>query len=131
MVGVLWIMVGLAVDHGWFTMDHGWASVHHGWERRHWGCKNRQRQDTLLSIANAPTYYRYVPIFLFIVREWIVYGTHAHRFNWLPFFDFHLDQPPLEPHESGPIGLVLAPARELAYQIHLVCKSLTKPLGLK
>ena len=44
---------------------------------------------------------------------------------------FSLDQPPLEPNESGPIGLILAPARELAYQIHLVCKSFTKPLGLK
>ena len=41
------------------------------------------------------------------------------------------DQPPLEPNESGPIGLILAPARELAYQIHLVCKSFTKSLGLK
>ncbi|VEU33632.1 unnamed protein product [Pseudo-nitzschia multistriata] len=49
----------------------------------------------------------------------------------LPMLRHITDQPPLEPHESGPIGLVLAPARELAYQIHLVCKSLTKPLGLK
>lgn len=40
-------------------------------------------------------------------------------------------QPPLEPHESGPIGLILAPARELAFQIHIVCKALAKPLGLK
>lgn len=40
-------------------------------------------------------------------------------------------QPPLEPHESGPIGLILAPARELAYQIHIVCKSFCKNLGLK
>mmetsp|Transcript_29380 Transcript_29380/g.29846 ORF Transcript_29380/g.29846 Transcript_29380/m.29846 type:complete len:608 (+) Transcript_29380:63-1886(+) len=49
----------------------------------------------------------------------------------LPMLRHILDQPPLEPHESGPIGLVLAPARELTYQIHLVCKSFTKPLGLK
>ena len=48
-----------------------------------------------------------------------------------PFPCVLLDQPQLEPHESGPIGLVLAPARELAYQIHLVCKSFTKALGLK
>ncbi len=41
------------------------------------------------------------------------------------------DQPPLAPHESGPIGLILAPARELAYQIHLVCKAFCKNLGLK
>mmetsp|Transcript_7905 Transcript_7905/g.19630 ORF Transcript_7905/g.19630 Transcript_7905/m.19630 type:complete len:591 (+) Transcript_7905:114-1886(+) len=49
----------------------------------------------------------------------------------LPMLRHITDQPPLEPYESGPIGLVLAPARELAYQIHLVCKSFTKPLGLK
>ena len=49
----------------------------------------------------------------------------------LPLLRHILDQPPLEPHESGPIGLILAPARELAYQIHLVCKSFTKSLGLK
>jgi len=49
----------------------------------------------------------------------------------LPMLRHITDQPPLESHESGPIGLVLAPARELAYQIHLVCKSFTKSLGLK
>jgi len=49
----------------------------------------------------------------------------------LPLLRHMLAQPPLAPNESGPIGLILAPARELAYQIHLVCKSLTKPLGLK
>lgn len=42
-----------------------------------------------------------------------------------------LVQPPLLPQESGPIGLVLAPARELAYQIHIVCKGFAKLLGLK
>ncbi|KAL7482918.1 hypothetical protein ACHAW6_008576, partial [Cyclotella cf. meneghiniana] len=41
------------------------------------------------------------------------------------------DQPPLAPGETGPIGLILAPARELAYQIHVVCKGLAKHLGLK
>lgn len=49
----------------------------------------------------------------------------------LPLLRHILDQPPLGPNESGPIGLILAPARELAYQIHLVCKSFTKSLGLK
>jgi DEAD/DEAH box helicase len=49
----------------------------------------------------------------------------------LPLLRHILDQPPLGPSESGPIGLILAPARELAYQIHLVCKSFTKSLGLK
>jgi hypothetical protein len=42
----------------------------------------------------------------------------------------HMDaQPDLGPHESGPLGLILAPARELAYQIHVVCKNMAKPLG--
>jgi ATP-dependent RNA helicase DDX46/PRP5 len=49
----------------------------------------------------------------------------------LPLLRHILDQPPLAPNESGPIGLILAPARELAYQIHLVCKTFTKQLGLK
>ncbi|CAJ1936744.1 unnamed protein product [Cylindrotheca closterium] len=49
----------------------------------------------------------------------------------LPMLRHIQDQPGLAPGESGPIGLVLAPARELAYQIHLVCKSFTKQLGLK
>jgi hypothetical protein len=49
----------------------------------------------------------------------------------LPLLRHIMAQPPLEPNESGPIGLILAPARELAYQIHLVCKSFTKSLGLK
>jgi ATP-dependent RNA helicase DDX46/PRP5 len=40
-------------------------------------------------------------------------------------------QPPLAPNESGPIGLILAPARELAFQIHIVCKNFAKLLGLK
>lgn len=49
----------------------------------------------------------------------------------LPMLRHIMDQPPLGPNESGPIGLVLAPARELAYQIHMVCKVFTKQLGLK
>ena len=49
----------------------------------------------------------------------------------LPMLRHILDQPPLAPNETGPIGLILAPARELAYQIHIVCKGLTKLLGLK
>ena len=49
----------------------------------------------------------------------------------LPMLRHILDQPPLAPNETGPIGLVLAPARELAYQIHMVCKGLAKHLGLK
>jgi ATP-dependent RNA helicase DDX46/PRP5 len=49
----------------------------------------------------------------------------------LPLLRHIMVQPSLEPNESGPIGLILAPARELAYQIHLVCKSFAKSLGLK
>ncbi|KAL7466806.1 hypothetical protein ACHAXS_007087 [Conticribra weissflogii] len=49
----------------------------------------------------------------------------------LPMFRHIMDQPPLAPGETGPIGLVLAPARELAYQIHAVCKGFSKHLGLK
>lgn len=40
-------------------------------------------------------------------------------------------QPPLGSQESGPIGLILAPARELAAQIHNVCKVFAKHLGIK
>jgi ATP-dependent RNA helicase DDX46/PRP5 len=49
----------------------------------------------------------------------------------LPMLRHILDQPPLQPGETGPIGLIIAPARELAYQIHVVCKGLAKHLGLK
>jgi ATP-dependent RNA helicase DDX46/PRP5 len=45
----------------------------------------------------------------------------------LPLLRHIMDHPPLETNESGPIGLVLAPARELAYQIHMVCKVFTIP----
>jgi len=48
----------------------------------------------------------------------------------LPLFRHILVQPPLENNESGPIGLILAPARELAYQIHIVCKGFAKQFGL-
>ncbi|KAL7519650.1 hypothetical protein ACHAWX_004408, partial [Stephanocyclus meneghinianus] len=49
----------------------------------------------------------------------------------LPMLRHILDEPPLAAGETGPIGLILAPARELAYQIHVVCKDLAKNLGLK
>jgi ATP-dependent RNA helicase DDX46/PRP5 len=49
----------------------------------------------------------------------------------LPLLRHISDQPPLAPGETGPIGLILAPARELAYQIHVVCKGLAKHLGFK
>ena len=49
----------------------------------------------------------------------------------LPMLRHIGDQPALGPHESGPIGLVLAPARELAVQIHHVTKAFAKQLGLK
>ena len=49
----------------------------------------------------------------------------------LPLLRHLGDQPPLGPQESGPIGLILAPARELAAQIHSVCKIFCKSLGLK
>ena len=49
----------------------------------------------------------------------------------LPMLRHILVQPPLAPSESGPISLILAPARELAYQIYTVCKAFAKPLGLK
>ena len=49
----------------------------------------------------------------------------------LPMLRHILDQPPLAPNETGPIGLILAPARELAYQIHAVCKGFSKHLQIK
>ena len=49
----------------------------------------------------------------------------------LPMLRHVQAQPPLAPNESGPIGLILAPARELAFQIFSVCKQFAKPLGLK
>lgn len=49
----------------------------------------------------------------------------------LPMLRHILDQVDLQIGESGPIGLVLAPARELAVQIYSVCKVFTKHLNLK
>lgn len=49
----------------------------------------------------------------------------------LPMLRHILVQPPLAPNESGPVGLITVPARELAYQVYTVCKSFAKPLGLK
>jgi ATP-dependent RNA helicase DDX46/PRP5 len=49
----------------------------------------------------------------------------------LPMLRHICDQPPLGSYESGPIGLVLAPARELAVQIHHVAKIFAGSLGLK
>jgi DEAD/DEAH box helicase len=49
----------------------------------------------------------------------------------LPLLRHIGDQPPLGSLESGPIGLILAPARELAAQIHSVCKVFCKSLGFK
>jgi len=48
----------------------------------------------------------------------------------LPMLRHILDQPPLLDGE-GPIGLVMAPARELALQIFQEAKKFTKPLGLR
>jgi ATP-dependent RNA helicase DDX46/PRP5 len=48
----------------------------------------------------------------------------------LPMLRHILDQPPLMDGE-GPIGLIMAPARELASQIYQEAKKFTKPLGLR
>ena len=48
----------------------------------------------------------------------------------LPMFRHILDQPPLS-EGDGPIGLIMAPARELAFQIHLQAKKFTRALGLR
>lgn len=49
----------------------------------------------------------------------------------LPLIRHILVQPPLSGNEKGPIALILAPARELAFQIHSVCKAFAKEVGLK
>lgn len=48
----------------------------------------------------------------------------------LPMFRHIKDQRPLEPLD-GPIGLVMAPTRELATQIHKECKPFLKALNLR
>jgi ATP-dependent RNA helicase DDX46/PRP5 len=48
----------------------------------------------------------------------------------LPMIRHILDQPPLGDGE-GPIGLIMAPARELAFQIYNEAKKFCKPLGLR
>mmetsp|Transcript_4704 Transcript_4704/g.6739 ORF Transcript_4704/g.6739 Transcript_4704/m.6739 type:complete len:608 (+) Transcript_4704:155-1978(+) len=48
----------------------------------------------------------------------------------LPMLRHILAQDDLLLGESGPIGLILAPARELATQIHSVCRVFAKQLGL-
>lgn len=48
----------------------------------------------------------------------------------LPLFRHIQDQPPLRDGD-GPIGLILAPSRELSFQIHIEAKRFTKALGLR
>ncbi|RYH24017.1 DEAD/DEAH box helicase [archaeon] len=48
----------------------------------------------------------------------------------LPLFRHIQDQPPLGDSE-GPIGLIMAPARELAFQIYNEAKKFTKVLGMR
>ena len=48
----------------------------------------------------------------------------------LPMFRHIKDQPPLETMD-GPIGVIMAPTRELAVQIHRDCKPFLKALGLR
>jgi ATP-dependent RNA helicase DDX46/PRP5 len=48
----------------------------------------------------------------------------------LPMIRHILDQPRLEFGESGPIGLIMAPARELCLQIYNEVRKFAKPLGL-
>jgi ATP-dependent RNA helicase DDX46/PRP5 len=48
----------------------------------------------------------------------------------LPMFRHIKDQPPLETMD-GPIGIIMAPTRELAVQIHRDCKPFLKALGLR
>ncbi|GMI24581.1 hypothetical protein TeGR_g9176, partial [Tetraparma gracilis] len=49
----------------------------------------------------------------------------------LPMIRHILDQPPLEAGESGPVGLIFAPARELATQIHSVAQKFSKYTNIR
>ena len=49
----------------------------------------------------------------------------------LPMIRHIQDQPPLELGESGPIGLIFAPARELATQIHSVMQRFAKYTNIR
>jgi ATP-dependent RNA helicase DDX46/PRP5 len=48
----------------------------------------------------------------------------------LPMFRHVLDQPPLA-HGDGPIGVIIAPARELAVQIHAEARRFARILGMR
>ena len=48
----------------------------------------------------------------------------------LPMFRHILVQPPLQ-EGDGPIGLIMAPARDLAFQIFNEAKKFSKSLGLR
>ena len=48
----------------------------------------------------------------------------------LPMIRHILDQPPIS-DTDGPIGIIMAPARELAFQIYHEAKKFMKPLGLR
>ena len=48
----------------------------------------------------------------------------------LPMFRHIMDQPPLESGQ-GPIGLIMAPTRELAAQIHTEIRKFKKATGIR
>jgi len=47
----------------------------------------------------------------------------------LPLLVHILDQPHIQPGVDGPIAIILTPTRELARQVHLVCKKIPKLIG--
>lgn len=49
----------------------------------------------------------------------------------LPMLRHIRDQPPLQDGIDGPIGLVIAPTRELVLQIYKETKAFVKPCGLR